>query len=299
MTIAESIEEFILEQRCRGHSPHTIDYYTRLLCRFGEFATELQLSDVDQITLTVCKRFYLSLTELDLSSVSVQSYVRGFRAYVSWLYESDLIEDEICRRFKLPKATRKVIDILTDDELQRLFLSFDTSTFSGLRDYTICTLMVDSGLRLHEVVALERKHVHLDERYLIVTGKGDKQRIVPFGDFAARTLRSYEDARKSWCPPVTQIFVTIDGDPITDGTLKDVFRKLKHRSDIPRLHPHLLRHTFATNYLRNGGDIYTLQAILGHTSLEMVKRYLHLSSQLLVSAYTSPMDVLRNKKSPR
>ena len=113
MTVSESIEEFILEQRCRGHSPHTIDYYSRLLRRFEEFATGLQVTYVEEITLTVCKRFYLSLTELVLSSVSVQSYVRGFRAYVGWLYESDLIEDEICRRFKLPKATRKVIDILT------------------------------------------------------------------------------------------------------------------------------------------------------------------------------------------
>lgn len=299
MTLSDSIEEFILEQRCRGHSPRTIEYYDLVLRRFGEFAALEALTDVDQITLTVCKRFYLSLTEQQLSSVSIQSYVRGFRAYVEWLYESEYLDEDLCERFKLPKATRKVIDILTDEELRRLLASFDTSTFSGLRDYTICTLMIDSGLRLHEVVTLQSKYVHLEEGYLIVTGKGDRERVVPFGSFTAASLRAYASEKRSWCPPIASFFVTVDGEPITDNTLKDVFRRLKDRADIPRLHPHLIRHTFATKYLSNGGDIYTLQRILGHSSLDMVKKYLHLSNQLLIGSYRSPMDSLNKKNSPR
>lgn len=299
MKLHDSIDEFILEQRCRGHSPHTIAYYDRILRWFSEFAAVRELQDVDQISLTVCKHFYLSLAERGLSSVSIQTYVRGFRAYVEWLYESDYLSEDLCRRFKLPKATRRVIDILTDEELQSLFRCFDTSTFPGLRDYAVCTLMFDSGLRLHEVVTLECKHVHLDECYMLISGKGDRERIVPFGDNTARTLRTYLEERRSWCPPIASFFVTVDGEPISDDTLKDVFRKLKYRSGIARLHPHLLRHTFATKYLSNGGDIYTLQRILGHSSLDMVKRYLHLSNQLLINSYTSPNDVFRNKNSPR
>lgn len=299
MTISESIEEFILEQRCRGNSVKTIEYYDLILRRFSDFADKLQLTDVDQITLTVCKQFYLWLREQALSSVSIQSYIRGYRAYIEWLYESDLIDEDLCDRFRLPKATHKVIDILTDSDIQRLLASFDTATYTGLRDYTICALMIDTGLRLNEVVTLQAKHVHLDDGYLIVTGKGDKQRVVPFGSFTAATLRSYVDNKKSWCPPIAAFFVTIEGDPISINTLKDVFRRLKDRVGIPRLHPHLLRHTFATKYLANGGDIYTLQRILGHSTLDMVKKYLHLSNQLTISAYRSPMDALHNKNSPR
>lgn len=298
MTISDSFDEFILEQRCRGHSKKTIEYYDLILRRFSEFAAKLQLIDVDQITLTVCKQFYLSLTDTNLSSISVQSYVRGFRAYVEWLYESEYLQEDLCERFRLPKATRKVIDILTDEEIRRLLASFDTSTFPGLRDYTVCALMIDSGLRLHEVVTLQAKHVHLDEGYLIVTGKGDKERVVPFGAFTASVLRTYIEEKKSWCPPLASFFVTVDGDQISDDTLKDVFRRLKDRAQIPRLHPHLLRHTFATKYLSNGGDIYTLQRILGHATLDMVKKYLHLSNQLTISAYRSPMDALRKKNQP-
>lgn len=299
MTISESVQDFILDQRCRGNSAKTIEYYDLILRRFGAFADELQLTDVDQITLTVCKQFYLSLREQALSSISIQSYIRGYRAYIEWLYESDLIDEDLCDRFRLPKATHKVIDILTDSEIQRLLASFDTAIYTGLRDYTICALMIDTGLRLNEVVTLQAKHVHLDDGYLIVTGKGDKQRVVPFGSFTSITLRAYIDDKKSWCPPIAAFFVTVDGDPISDNTLKDVFRRLKERSGISRLHPHLLRHTFATKYLSNGGDIYTLQRILGHSTLDMVKKYLHLSNQLTIAAYRSPMDFLQNKNSPR
>ena len=299
MTISESVQDFILDQRCRGNSAKTIEYYDLILRRFGAFADELQLTDVDQISLTVCKQFYLSLTDQGLSSVSIQSYVRGYRAYIQWLYESEYISEDLCHRFRLPKATRKVIDILTDTEIQRLLASFDTTSYTGLRDYTICALMVDTGLRLNEVVTLQAKHVHLDDGYLIVTGKGDKQRVVPFGSFTGATLRAYVEDKKSWCPPLSAFFVTIDAAPITENTLKDVFRRLKDRVGIPRLHPHLLRHTFATKYLSNGGDIYTLQRILGHATLDMVKKYLHLSNQLTIAAYRSPVDAMYNKKSPR
>lgn len=300
MLLNESIAEFITEQRCRGHSRHTIDYYTRILREFEGFASKLGVGDVAQISLGVCKQFYLSLSEREISSISIQSYIRGFRAYVEWLYSSGSIEEDICKRFKLPKAKRKVIDVLTDEELRRIFRCFDLSTFLGVRDHCICMLMADSGLRLHEVVSLRSRCVHLEERYLIVSGKGNSERIVPFGDLTARALGAYiEEAKRSWSLPSVSFFVTLDGCPICDSTLKDMFRRLKYRADIPRLHPHLLRHTFATNYLANGGDIYTLQRILGHSSLDMVKRYLHLSTQLLVNVYVSPMDSLGNKKSSR
>ena len=232
MRIEDSINEFILEQRCRGNSKKTLDYYYNLLHRFSDFIEDLELSNVGQITLSVCKQFYLSLVDDDLSSVSIQSYIRGYRAYLKWLYEVGYLEEDLCNRFRLPKATRKVIDILTDTEIQRLLASFDTTSYTGLRDYTICALMVDTGLRLNEVVTLQAKHVHLDDGYLIVTGKGDKQRVVPFGSFTGATLRAYVEDKKSWCPPLSAFFVTIDADPITENTLKDVFRRLKDRSSI-------------------------------------------------------------------
>ena len=299
MTIDESIEEYMLEQECRGNSKKTINYYDNLLTLFQRYAHDNELYTIDGISLSVCRLFNKFLKDRKVSSVTVQTYVRGFRAYLQWLYDSGYIDEDLTDRYHLPKASTKVIDILTDGEVQRLLASFDTSTINGLRDYTICALMLDSGIRLNEVVTLQAKHVHLDDGYLIVTGKGDKQRVVPFGAFTASTLRAYIDDKKSWCPPLSSFFVTVHATPITENTLKDLFRRLKYRSGIPRIHPHLLRHTFATKYLMCGGDIYSLQRILGHTTLDMVKRYLHLSNQLTLAAYKSPVDALHNKNSPR
>ena len=163
----------------------------------------------------------------------------------------------------------------------------------------IVSLMLDSGLRLHEVVSLTVRAVHEDERYLIVQeGKGNKQRIVPFGSTTAAVLREYLEATSFW-KNRTPLIIKVSDDPlgyeaITDTTLKQFFRKLKLRSGVDRLHPHLLRHTFATRYLENGGNIYTLQAILGHTSLEMVKRYLHLANSRIRADFPkfSPLDNL-------
>lgn len=291
MLYQDTKEEFLLDQKIRGNSPLTIQYYLRVFQVLEEYHT---FTDTKEITLLHCKRFFLRLSERDLSSVSIQTYVRGFRAYLSWLFANGYVEEDLSRRFKLPKAQRKTIDVLTDDELRRLVDCFDTGKRVDLRNLCICALMFDSGLRRHEIVSLQSEQVHLEDKYLIVNGKGNKQRIVPIGATTGAHIRKYI---RTYTPGTGSFFTQEDGTPITDDTLKDLFRKLKGRAGIPRLHPHLLRHTFATRYLENGGDIYSLQAILGHTSLEMVKRYLHLATSRIRATFSrhSPFDNLGSR----
>ena len=155
--------------------------------------------------------------------------------------------------------------------------------------------MLDSGLRMHEVTTLTIEQLHVPEGYAIVNGKGNKQRIVPLGLHTRKLLNRYLSRRPAYAGS-NLAFLRSDGQPITDNTLKQVFKKLKRKSGIPRLRGHLLRHTFATRYLEHGGDIYSLQQILGHTSLEMVKRYVHFAPGKTVSNHAkySPLDnVLR------
>ncbi len=299
MTISTVIEEFMLDQRVRGNSPATLEYYERTLRFFTDFiGFKAQLSD---ITLRDCKEYAAELQRSSITSVSVQSYVRGLRAFLRWCYENDYLESDICAKFKLPKATRKIIDVLTDEEVSCVLCSFNSPGWLSARNRLIVALMLDSGLRLHEVVSLTVNSVHLKERYIIVQrGKGDKQRIVPIGSYTATVLEDYlRDISWAHLKPLI-IKVSSSGIPeaITDTTLKQLFRKLKDRTGIERLHPHLLRHTFATRYLENGGNIYTLQAILGHTSLEMVKRYLHLANSRIRADFTkySPLDNLGKQK---
>lgn len=295
MKLDAAIEEFILEQRVRGNSSATVSYYRNVLTYFSEFTGNV---DVTELTLQRCREYYLCLAEDDINSVSVQSYVRGLRAFLRWLYDSEYIDQNICIKFKLPKATRKVIDVLTEEEITLLFDSISGDNLHASRNRLIIALMLDCGLRLHEVVTLTVGSVHLKDRYIIVQqGKGDKQRVVPFGNFTHKLIERYLKLSSDMLPREALIIKVSDSDshePITDTTIKQLFRKLKTRTGIQRLKPHLLRHTFATRYLENGGNIYSLQAILGHTSLEMVKRYLHLANTRIRRDFSrfSPLDNL-------
>ena len=295
MVLSEAISEFILEQRVRGNSNATVSYYRNILAYFREFTWNV---DVTELTLQRCREYYLHLAQDELNSVSVQSYVRGLRAFLRWLYDNEYIENNICLKFKLPKATRKVIDVLTEDEIKLIFDSILGNHELAVRNRLIIALMLDCGLRRHEVVTLTVSAVHQKDRYIIVQqGKGDKQRVVPFGNFTAKLIERYLKLTAAKLPREALIIkVSADNvsEGITDTTLKQLFRKLKKRTGIHRLKPHLLRHTFATRYLENGGNIYSLQQILGHTTLEMVKRYLHLANTRIRKDFSkySPLDNL-------
>ena len=290
MTIRECIDDFLIEQQVRGNSPKTQKHYFRCLGLFERFQSPKN-PDISAVSVSDCKAYYIHLSNRNVSSVTVQTYIRALRAFLSWCYLEGYISENIPKKFRLPKAQKKKIDILTDSEVEQLFRCLSGRDFISIRNYCIVALMIDSGLRLNEVVTIRRDKIHIAEGYAIVNGKGNKERFVPLGLNSKRALLRY-------CAIVpnkekeTPLFVKDTLIPIKESTVKQLFRKLKSRSGIPRLHPHLLRHTFATRYLENGGDIYSLQLILGHTSLEMVKKYVHLipSKTVVNFAFLSPLD---------
>jgi integrase/recombinase XerC/integrase/recombinase XerD len=266
-------------------------YYKSSVGRFIAFAgCNLELS---ALSLPILRRYALHLREADLNSITLQSYVRALRAFLTWCYSEELLPVNLSEKFRLPKAQRKEIDVLTDEEARRLMAFFNPRYLIHLRNYCICALMLDSGLRMNEVVTLDLPLLHLAEGYAIVNGKGNKQRVVPLGLHSRKALLRYLN-RRPGCAQTDRVFLMSDLRPITESTVKQLFRKLKKRVGIPRIKAHLLRHTFATRYLENGGDIYSLQQILGHTSLEMVKRYVHTTHRKTVSKFSdfSPLDRL-------
>lgn len=237
--------------------------------------------------------YYIHLTSCNLASTTIQTYVRALRAFLRWCYTEEYISVNLSEKFRLPKAKKMAVDVLTDTEVFRLLDCFNLRYLPQLRNCCICALMLDSGLRLNEVVTLTLDHLHIPEGYAIVDGKGNKQRLVPLGLYTRRLLSRYLN-RRPGCADTNRVFLMSDLRPVTDNTVHLMFQRLKSRADIPRLHAHLLRHTFATRYLENGGDMYALQQILGHTSLEMVKRYVHSSAHRLLPRYSdySPLDNL-------
>lgn len=291
MTVQQALEGFLIEQKIRGNSDKTVIYYTSSIGRFMAFAGSTQ--ELSALSLPILRRYALHLREADLNSITLQSYIRALRAFLTWCYVEELLPVNLSEKFRLPKAQRKEIDVLTDEEARRLMASFNPRYLIHLRNYCICALMLDSGLRMNEVVTLDLQLLHLAEGYAIVNGKGNKQRVVPLGLHSRKALLRYLN-RRPGCAQSDRVFLMSDLQPISESTVKQMFRKLKKRVGIPRIKAHLLRHTFATRYLENGGDIYSLQQILGHTSLEMVKRYVHTTHRKTVSKFAdfSPLDRL-------
>jgi site-specific recombinase XerD len=173
----------------------------------------------------------------------------------------------------------------------------DKSSPLGLRDYVILVLMLDTGMRASEVCFITLALLNLEKGYIKILGKGEKERLVPIGDITRKTLYRYiEESRPKLLRENSDtLFLTKDGNPITYNALKKMFDGLRKTSGITRLHAHLCRHTFAINYLLNGGDVFTLKEILGHTTLEMVNEYLHFTTaQISIQHHRfSPMDHLK------
>jgi site-specific recombinase XerD len=234
-----------------------------------------------------------------LSDHSVQGHVRTLRAFSSWLQREGYLEENVLSRLRVPKAVKEEIKPLTPEEISRILACFNANTAIGCRSYAIVYSMLDSGLRVNEVTSLEMKSVDLEQGQLLVRGKGNKERVVPIGNNAQKHLQRYiyHFRPEPLLPEHDSVFLTSEGKPLSDNSLKLFFTRLKVKTGIKRLHAHLLRHTFATYYLRNGGDLLSLQKILGHTSLEMVRVYSHLAEADVRAKHRrySPMDRLQLK----
>lgn len=291
MTFHDAVSGFLVEQQIRGNSDNTLVFYDSCLSKAMRFfGPDISLAE---ISLHQLWKYALSLQAAGLSSVTRQSYIRALRCFLSWCYREDYLPVDLSVKFRLPKAQRKEIDTLTDAEVRALLSCFNPRSLLQLRNLCICSLMLDSGLRRDEVATLSLPLLHVGEGYAIVNGKGNKQRTVPLGLHTRKLLLRYL-SRRPGCAATDRVFLKADLTPVSGNTIRQLFDRLKVRAGIPRLKAHLLRHTFATRYLENGGDVYSLQQILGHTSLEMVKRYVHSTHRKTVSKFPdySPLDNL-------
>lgn len=283
MTIHEIYEMFLLDQEYRNNSPVTIDWYK---WQIGDFFRWLGSDDPADLSLLHFKEYgvYLrSLSKRDgckLSGSSVQGALRAVKAFYNFAIDNDNIED-FSKRLKLPKVHSKE-QLILDDEIQKLLSSFPNTSL-GLRNRCIVLLMLDCGLRRGEIPKLNVHDVLFSSHSLLVTGKGTKQRLVPLGNLCYNSLKQYKDKIRRFCWNDEPFFLDRSGERLSDNLLKQLFQDLKARTGINRLHPHLLRHTFATYYLADGGDLETLRIILGHSNVQTTQMYLHLAFNLKLS----------------
>jgi len=284
------IQGFKLSCQTENKSPKTIEWYTCFLDRFYKFLKKSNYpSGVKRINKDHIRTFILFLqqeaktphTKRPLSQSTVQGYVRTLKSFFSWLKREDYIERNLMTGIPIPRAVSKIVNTFSHEQITSLVNYCRTSNDAGYRNLAIILLLLDSGIRVSELVNIEIEDVNLAEGHIIIRiAKGNKERFVPVGSLVQKTLWKYlnQYRPKPITERVTRLFLSQYGIPLTKSGIQQMLRRYGKRAGISgvRCSPHVFRHSFAKNYLLNGGDIFSLQKILGHSSLASVRIYLNL-----------------------
>lgn len=279
----ESAEQmFIKEQKLRHLSARTIEWHKENLHTLRVFLERQGLSTAPKlITTKVLKENYVlhMLETLGLSPVTINGRIRTLRAFFAYLTDEALIDRNPAITL-LPMKTRKtIVETFSIDQIRALLGVTDRKTFTGLRDYTVMLLLLETGIRASELASIRLQDIHWTDSRIMVLGKGDKERFVPFQRQVKHILRRYLASRGE-IPGEDHVFVTMENLPMSTRTIQERVQDYGKAANLQgvRVSPHTFRHTFAKMYIKNGGDAFSLQAILGHTTLEMVRHYVNLFS---------------------
>jgi tyrosine recombinase xerC len=294
MFVSEALTDFLEHLEIEGgRSQNTIRNYSLYLERFIEFAGDIE---VVKITSEMIRRYRLWLNRYKNDndgkalSILTQSYhliaLRGFLTYLSRRDIPSLSADKII----LPKTVRKQVTFLQYDEVVNLIDNIPLDNEQGLRDRAIIELLFSSGLRVSELVNLNRDHINLKRREFMVRGKGQKDRPVFVSQHAAEQVENYLQARQDSLPALFLSYSRRSTKPTMSGdyrrlSARSIQRMISHYARLAgitkHVSPHTMRHSFATDLLMNGADLRSVQSLLGHSSISTTQVYTHVTDQHL------------------
>ncbi len=279
--LAPAIEGWLDElRRARRLSPRTLDAYQRDLKHYSLFAGGHRLGSWREATTTFVDGYFASLHRDGRAGATVARRRSTLRGFHSWLTRAGECEDDAAALLPPPRRERKLPHALSVEDLELLLASPEGEGALALRDRALLELAYASGLRVSELVGLERNAVDLRDLSVSVIGKGDKQRVVPFGRSAARALSQWlERGRPQLAARARheRIFCNARGGPLSRMGWWKILRGHGRRAGVTaRVHPHALRHSFATHLLMGGADLRVVQELLGHASVTTTAIYTHL-----------------------
>ena len=277
----------------RGLSRNTLDAYRTDLLQFGRFLDERQLSALDAQPGDVADFLEALAKGIDgrapASPATIHRKSACLRSFYRHLRRDGLLERDPTATLSTPRRSRKLPQVLTRGEVEKLLSQPSGTEPAALRDRALLELMYACGLRASEAIGLELLDVDIQEGVLRARGKGSKERVVPIGQAALRALRFYlERGRPALVKgsPEPHLFVNFRGGQLTrQGLYKIVRRHALTAGLADRMSPHTLRHTFATHLLTGGCDLRSVQEMLGHADVSTTQLYTHLSSERLKDVY--------------
>jgi len=280
------VERFLLHLAAR-RSPRTVDAYRRDLAALGAFLGN-PVADATQDEL---ERWLAEMRAAGLAASTLARRTAAVRTYFRHLILIGTHSENPAASLQLPRRPRRLPRALSPAETERLIEAAAGTTPRSLRDRALVELLYGAGLRVSEAVGLEKGGVDLDARIVRVVGKGGKERLVPLGRPAAEAVRRYlalgrAHLDRRYRP---ELFLNARGGPLTRAGAFLVLRRLAEKAglDPHRVHPHLLRHSFATHLLEGGADLRSVQEMLGHADLGTTERYTHVSDRRRREVYFS------------
>ena len=272
------VERYLLSLQAR-RSPRTVDAYRRDLAALHAFSGKA----VGDTTTEDLERWLASMRADGLAASTIARRVSAVRAYFRHLVLIGSREENPAASLQLPRRGRTLPRALSPSETERLIDAANGTSPRALRDRALVELLYGAGLRVSEAVGLEKNGVALEERIVRVLGKGGKERLVPLGRPAAEAVRRYlalgrPHLDRRYRP---ELFLNARGGALTRAGAFLILRKLADRAGLEpgRVHPHLLRHSFATHLLEGGADLRSVQEMLGHADLGTTERYTHVSDR--------------------
>jgi len=268
-------------------SKNSIEAYLHDIEKLQEYLTISQQNIlVDAIHLKTLQNFIHWIHELGMTATSQARIISGLKSFFNYLMLEDIIQSNPTELLEAPKTARKLPDTLAFEELEKLFDAIDMSTQEGTRNKAILETMYSCGLRVTELTELKMSNIYADVEFIKVIGKGNKERLVPIGASALKFIQIYiENIRAHIVPKKNAediLFLNRRGGKLSRVMIFYIIKELTNKAGIQKnIHPHTLRHSFATHLVEGGANLRAVQEMLGHESITTTEIYTHLDRNFL------------------
>ncbi|MGM8211764.1 tyrosine recombinase XerC [Virgibacillus sp. W0430] len=275
----------------KNSSPYTIKYYTDDIETFFNFLKKEGIDHLNAVDYHTVRLFLTDLYHEQLSRKSVSRKVSSLRSFYKFLTRENIVATNPFQQVTLPKPTKPIPGFFYLEEMEALFKMNDVTTPLGQRNQAILETLYATGIRVSECQQLELDQIDFSIGTVLVTGKGRKERYVPFGQYAADALKMYIDnGRRELLNKGNEntksVFLNARGKPLTARGIRLVLNKMvENTAATVHIHPHKLRHSFATHMLNEGADLRSVQELLGHENLSSTQIYTHVTKDRLRNVY--------------
>ena len=283
--ILNDIKEYLVfVSQVKNLSENTTKSYERDLKKLDSFLMGLNLSTYSEISSETCSAWIGSLYSQNNNPRSIQRHLSSAKGFFRFLKKNNLIQSSPFELVTAPKSSNKLPDVLSPEDVEQL-LNFKPSNMIEIRDMAIVELMYSSGLRVSETVNINLNDFEENKSFLRVLGKGSKTRLVPMGRYAVNAINEWLIEREKILNNTDALFLNSKGTRLTVRSVQLRLKKMALKQGLPPIHPHMLRHSFATHMLESSGDLRTIQELLGHSSLSTTQIYTKLDYQHLAKIY--------------